>query len=303
MSDIDDLRLFCRVIEAGSLRAAAADLGMDPSNVTRRLVALEQRLGAKLVNRSRVRSTATDVGQSYYERLKHLLVQLDELEDDVGGAAVEPRGQLRVAAPGVFGARHVTPWLHELQLQWPRLDVNVVLSDEPVDLIELRIDIAIRIGSLKDSSLTVSRLGMMHTAIVAAPSYLARAGTPQTPDDLANHQHVIHSNSLQSEEFDLRGPKHKVVKVHCHSRFRASSILGVLHAVTAGAGFNAGPLWLYADAIDRGELRHILPEWRPPNGFVHALTVPGRHRPAKIRAALELFRARVPQLPGIVKPS
>lgn len=298
---IDELRLFCRVVEAGSLRAAAMEFGIDPSNVTRRLVALEQRLGTKLVHRSRVRSTPTDIGQAYYEQLTRILAELDQLETEVGGAAIEPRGLLRVAAPSVFGARHVTGWLYELQASAPKLAIDLVLSDQPIDLVEQRIDLAIRIGALKDSSLTVSRLGTMHAALVAAPRYLARAGTPRTPQELEAHQHVLHANALQSEDLELVGPRNKQARVHCRSRFRVSSMLGVEHAVLAGAGFNAGPLWLYADAIESGELVHLLPDWKLPTTTVQAVTVAGRQRPAKIRSALELLQARVPRLAGITK--
>lgn len=298
-TSLDDLRLFCRIIETGSLRAAAAELEVDPSSVTRRLSALEQRLVVKLVTRSRVRSTPTDGGQRYYRELKVLLEQLEALEDDVGGAASEPRGLLRVAAPSMFGARHIGPWLHELQLGAPRLDIDLILSDRPVDLVEHGIDVAVRIGALADSSLTMIRLGRMPTALVAAPAYLARHGAPRTPEELARHAHVLHRGPLQSEELVLEGPRGRVVKVRCASRFAVSSILGVHEAVIAGAGFNAGPLWLFAGAIARGELVHILPRWRPPTGTLQALVLPGRYRPAKISAALALLRARAVALPGI----
>lgn len=300
-ASVDDLRLFCRIVETGSLRAAAAEIRVDASSVTRRLGALEQRLGVALITRSRVRSTPTDAGQRYYRDLKLLLEQLEALEDDVAGAASEPRGLLRVAAPSVFGARHVGPWLHELQLSAPRLAVDLVLSDRPVDMIEHGIDVAVRIGALADSSLTVTRLGRMRTVVVAAPDYLARHGTPLRPDDLARHAHVLHTGPLQSEQLVLEGPKGRLVKTNCASRFGVSSILGVLEAVIAGAGFNAGPLWLFADVIARGELVHILPRWRPPTGTLQALVLPGRYRPAKIGAALALLRARAPQLPGITR--
>lgn len=298
-TSLDDLRLFCRIVETGSLRAAAAELAIDPSSVTRRLGALEQRLGVKLVTRSRVRSTPTDAGQRYHGDLRRLLDQLEALEDEVASAASEPRGLLRVAAPSVFGARHVGPWLHELQLGAPRLAVDLLLSDRPVDLVEHGVDVAVHIGALADSSLTVIRLGRMRTALVAAPSYLTRNGAPRDPDDLAHHALVLHASPLQSEELVLEGPRGRTVKVRCPSRFGVSSILGVLEAVIAGAGLNAGPLWLFADAIARGDLVHILPRWRPPSGTLQALVLAGRYRPAKISAALALLRARAPRLPGV----
>ena len=295
---LDDLHLLCRIIETRSLRAAAGEIGIDPSNVTRRLTAMEERLGVRLVTRSRTRSTATEAGELYYRSVKDLLERLDAIEADVTGATTDPRGLLRVAAPSVFGARHVGPWLHELQLRSPKLEIDLVLADRPVDLVEHGIDLAVRIGKLPDSSLAATKLGTMQTAIVAAPAYLERDGTPSLPEDLAHHAYVQHTG-LQSDELVFEGPKQRTVGVTFRSRFTVSSILGVFEAVVAGAGFNAGPLWLYADAIARGELVHVLPRWHPPSSAVHALVLPGRHRPAKIVAALELLRERVPRLPGV----
>jgi DNA-binding transcriptional LysR family regulator len=301
-ASLDDLHLFCRIVESGSLRAAAAELGVDPSSVTRRLGALEQRLGVTLVARSRVRSTPTDAGLAYYRELRPVLEQIDAIEDGVAGAAHEPRGLLRVAAPTVFGARHVARWLHELQVAHPALAVDLVLADRPLDLVEHGVDVAVRIGRLVDSSLTAIRLGTMATAIVASPAYLARHGTPSTPEELARHAHVLHAGPLQSDEIVLEGPRGRSVTVRAPSRFTISSILGVLEAVIAGAGFNAGPLWLFSEAIARGELVHVLPRWRPPQGPLHALVVSGRRRPAKVTATLALLRARAPQLPGVAAP-
>ena len=292
--------MLCRIIETGSLRAAAEEIRTDPSNVTRRLSGLEDRLGVRLINRSRVRSTATDAGQRYYSELKTLLKQLDALEDDVAGVAGEPRGLLRVAGPGVFGARHIGPWLHELQALYPRLEIDLVLTDRTVDLVEQSIDIAVHIGRLEDSSLIGVRLGTMLTVVVAAPAYLSRYGTARTPEDLRRHHLVLHAGRLQTAKLTLTGPQGRTVTIPCRSRFTVSSILGVQEAVMAGAGLNAGPLWLYAEAIERGELIRVLPAWNPPRYPVHALMVPGRYRPAKSNSALAMLRVKVSKLPGII---
>jgi DNA-binding transcriptional LysR family regulator len=272
---------------------------MTPSNVTRRLAGLEQRLGIRLIARSRVRSTVTDAGQRYYRELKTLLEQFDALENDVAGAATEPRGLLRVAGPSVFGARHLGPWLHELQRRAPALTVELLLSDQIVDLVEQGIDIAVRIGSPRDSSLTARRLGTLLTAVVASPDYLARTGTPKGPEALEQHEFIQHL-PFRDEKLTLTGPKGRTVTVTCATRFTVSNILGVMEAVKAGAGLNAGPLWLYADAIARGELVHVLPRWDPGRGSIHALVLPGKYRPAKIDVALDMLREQVPRLPGIV---
>lgn len=299
-ASLEDLHLFCRIVELGSLRAAALEVGTDPSSVTRRLVGLEERVGVRLIARSRVRSTATEAGQLYYQELKRLLERLQAVEDEITDTAQRPRGLLRVAAPSVFGARHVGPWLHALQTQAPGLAVDLVLADHAVDLVEHGIDVAVRIGALPDSSLTATRLGTMVTGIVAAPSYLASTGTPGSPRELERHSFVLHAAQLQGTSIELRGPGNRRVTVTCASSFTVSSMLGVSEAVIAGAGLNSGPLWLYSDALARGELVHVLPAWSPPSFPVHALTLPGRYRPAKVAAALQMLRERVPKLAGIV---
>jgi DNA-binding transcriptional LysR family regulator len=299
---IADLELFCRIVELGSLRAAAQELSADPSSVTRRLFALEEHVGARLIARSRVRSTATEAGLRYHRELKPLLEQLRAVEVDVAGAATTPRGLLRVAAPSVFGARHVGPWLHALQLAAPGLQVDLVLSDRALDLIEHGIDLSVRIGPLADSSASAVRLGTMLTGVVGAPAYLAAAGTPRKPRDLAKHRFVLHSGPLQGATLELAGPQRRRATLKCASAFSASSILGVYEAVRAGAGLNAGPLWLFAEEIARGALVRVLPAWSPPRYAVHALMAPGRHRPAKVTAALQLLRAQVPRLAGVLSP-
>src|SRR6185369_15243997 len=216
---LDDLRLFCRIVELGSLRAAAGEWGVDPSGVTRRLSGLEAHVGARLLARSRVRSTATEAGQRYYRELKALLERLESAEQEVAGIAREPRGLLRVEAPSVFGARHVGPWLHQLQQRWPGLSIALVLTDRPLDLVEHGIDLAVRIGPLPDSSLTALRLGTMRTAVVGAPAYLARADVPKVPADLERHRFVLHAGELQDERLELEGPGRRRATVECRSAF------------------------------------------------------------------------------------
>jgi DNA-binding transcriptional LysR family regulator len=299
-ASLDDLQLFCRIVELGSLRAAGDEQGFDPSSVTRRLAALEERLGVLLVTRSRVRSSPTEEGQRYYSKVKSLLDELAAVEGDLVNAATRPQGLLRVAAPTVFGSRHVGPWLHELQLRAPGIVIELVLCDHALDLVEQGIDLALRIGPLSDSSLISVRLGTMSSAIVASPNYVKQAGLPLTVADLDHHQFVLHAGPLQGSTLELSGPRGRQITVECRSRFSVSTILGVREAVLSGAGLNAGPLWLYADDIAAGRLVHVLPAFSPPGFQLHALMLPGRYRPAKISAALELLREKLPQLTGIL---
>lgn len=298
-ASLDDLHLYLRIVETGSLRAAAEELGTDPSNVSRRLGGLEERLGVKLIARSRVRSVPTDAGRSYYDQLKPLLERMEALEDDVAGAADEPRGVLRVAAPIDFGVRYIGPWLHELSARAPQLSVDLNVSDRFVDMAEQSIDVAIRIGELRDSPLIARRLGAMPLAIVASRSYLNRRGIPGTPEDLGRHDVVLYSGLQAGAELALTHRDGKTTSVRCTSRFSVNNLGGVARIVEGGGGLHAGPLWFFAEAIEAGRLVHVLPEWAPPTYPVHALYEASTYVPAKIRRFVDLAVTRMRATPGI----
>lgn len=299
MASIDDLHLYLRIVETGSLRAAAEEIGTDPSNVSRRLSALEARLGVRLIARSRVRSVPTDAGRSYYDELKPLLDRMTALEDDVAGAADEPRGLLRVSAPIDFGVHHVASWLQELNARAPRLSVELNVSDRFVDMTEQSTDVAIRIGALPDSSLVARRLGTMPMAIVGSPSHLARCGMPERPEDLEGHDFVLHSGLQAGADLRLTHTDGSTANVRCKSRFAVNNLGGAARIVESGGGLHAGPMWFFADAIAAGRLVHVLPDWSPPSYAVHALYEPSTYVAAKIRHFIDLAVARMRETPGI----
>ncbi|MEM8813046.1 MAG: LysR family transcriptional regulator [Pseudomonadota bacterium] len=299
-ASLDDLHLYLRIVETGSLRAAASELGADPSVVSRKLSGLEERLGVKLISRSRVRSVPTDAGRAYYGELKPLLERMEALEDQVAGAADEPRGVLRVAAPIDFGARYIGPWLHELSARSPHLAVELIVSDRFVDMTEQSIDVAIRIGALQDSPLIARRLGAMPLAIVTSQTYLSGRDPPLSPEDLKEHDFVLYSGLQAGTDLTLAHQNGDVEKVRCNSRFSVNNLGGVARIVEAGGGLHAGPLWYFAEAIEDGHIVQVLPDWAPPAYPVHALYEAGAYIPAKIRRFVDLAVARMRATPGIV---
>ncbi|MDJ0740437.1 MAG: LysR family transcriptional regulator [Gammaproteobacteria bacterium] len=299
---LEDLQLFRRIVETGSLRQAAEEIGTDPSNVSRRLTALEDQLGAKLIERSRVRSRPTDAGDRYYARLTNILEDLEALNASVGGAADEPIGTLRVAAPLDFGTRYIGPWLHELAAASPRLNVDLHLSDEYVDLMARRIDVTIRIGEVRDANLRARRLGVMPLAIVASRRYVDRAGAPETPAGLDDHEFVLHAGLAVDDGLTLTHDSGGTTTVAVTGRFHVSTLGGAAEIVRAGGGLHFGPLWYFADDIASGALLRVLPEWSPPRFPVHALYLPTRYVPAKIRHFIDLCVDRMRATPGIDAP-
>ncbi len=298
-ASLDDLHLFLRIVETGSLRAAAADLRTDPSNVSRRLTQLEKRLGVRLIKRSRVRSVPTDAGHAYYQRLKELLQQIAALEQDIAGTADEPRGVLRVAAPIDFGAIYIGPWLRELTARAPRLSVELMLSDAYVDLNAQGIDVAIRIGKLQDSAAIARHLGVMPMAIVGSPNYLEQRGIPAAPEELTAHDFVLFSDLQAGAELALTHRDGRVHRVQCASRFAVNHLGGAGRVVEAGGGLHAGPLWYFAQAIAAGRLCRVLEAWSPPSYPLHALYQPSPYMAAKVRHFVDFVAERAAQTPGV----
>ncbi|MEM9013420.1 MAG: LysR family transcriptional regulator [Pseudomonadota bacterium] len=298
--NFDDLHLFLRIVETGSLRAAAEEIGTDPSNVSRRRGGVEDRLGVKLIARSRVRSSPTDAGQTYYDRLKPLLEKMEAVEDEVAGAADEPRGTLRVSAPIDFGVHHVGLWLHELSAQAPRLSIELRVSDRFVDFEGAGLDVAIRIGELADSALKARRIGAMPLAVIGSRAYVEEWGMPERPEDLSTHRFVLYSGLQAGAELDLTNRRGRRVRVRATSRFSIDNLGGVGRIVEEGGGLHAGPLWFFAEALATGRLVRVLPDWSPPSYPVNALYAPGSYVPAKVRRFIDLAATRMRATPGIV---
>lgn len=181
-----EMEVFRRVVELGGFSAAAAEFGLTPSGASKLVSRLEARLAARLINRSTRRLQLTPEGEAFYDRAVRILSDMAEAEREASAGAA-PRGHLRVNSNVPFGRLYVAPLLSRFMTQHPEVTVDLILSDTVVDLMEERADVAIRVGPLRDSSLVARKLGSSRMVVVAAPDYLARRGTPQTPSDLAGH--------------------------------------------------------------------------------------------------------------------
>jgi DNA-binding transcriptional LysR family regulator len=298
--EMDDLRLFLRIVEAGSLAGAARSTGMDPSIVSRHLTRLERRLQVKLVERVRMGARLTDEGQRFHERLAPLLADLDGLEASVRAGTGRPQGLLRVAAPLDFGAAHVGPWLAELVDDAPDLRGDLVLSDDFVDARAQGIDVTIRIGALPDSEMVARRLGTMRLCIVGPADTEARFGPIVRPDDLLRVPFVHFSKFRVGPRIDLAHDAHATAAVEYPHRIQTNNLGAAARMVEMGAGLHVGPLWFFAPLIGTGRLARILPDWRPPDYPVSAVYAPTRHLTGKIRAFVDLALKRTALIEGIL---
>jgi DNA-binding transcriptional LysR family regulator len=289
-SNLEDMKLFLRIVEVGSLRQVAIEYMTEASTISRRLSALEKRLGVKLIERSKVQSFATDVGKAYYERLRQLVAQIDNLENEISDSTNTPSGLLRVSCPVDFGALYIAPWLHDLRQTYPELNVELLLSDQMVNLVEDGIDVALRIGQLPDSAIRARHLGNMGVAIVGSKEYLEKHGIPKTPQDLQDHNFVLYNwlhkpTSMTFKQGDVEE------KVHMNSNFSANNVGAIMNVVKKGGGLHYAPKWFLHKEGTNNELIEVLEDWQKPAFPLSALFVaPSTDLiPAKVRVFIDLL--------------
>ncbi|ACY18305.1 LysR family transcriptional regulator [Haliangium ochraceum] len=300
-SDTDE-RLFLRIVEAGSLKAAAEQLGTDPSSISRRLAALEARLGQRLLRRSTQGSRPTEAGERYYQGLVDIIAQQDALEAAVGRLRDEPQGRLRVTAPPEFGVRFVVPVLEQLVRAHAELSVELSLGTGFSNLAEQGLDVAVRIGTLPDSSLRARRLGSVPRLLVAAPSYLETHGTPRAVPDLAAHRFVSYAtdNGVSTLRLsDASGHQHEL---QVRPYFVVNSIATLVRMVEDGAGMIYAPRWAFERALDDGRVVELLADHSSQPFPLQAVYLGRHYVPAKIRAFIDAMAAHVAGQRSLLAP-
>lgn len=198
----DAKSLFIRVVEAGSLKNAAAQLGIEPSSISRKVAALEKRLGVKLLNRSTVRTTPTEQGQTYFERLKDILDAQQALDEEISNSIHKVSGTLRIGAPVDFGSQFVVPVCRAMQKQYPDLNFELFLGSDFENLFSNKIDVAVRIGELANSQLIARKLGEIPRVLVASQQYLEKFGIPLNPMDLEQHNFIFYSQKQAKSDIE-----------------------------------------------------------------------------------------------------
>jgi DNA-binding transcriptional LysR family regulator len=287
---LEELRTFVEVIESGGLNRAAARLGVSKSIISRRITRLETDLGTRLLSRSTRGIIPTEAGIEFKARCDRILAELNEARDAVAQQGRSVRGRLRLSAPLAFGVRHLAPVLADLASAHPDLEIDVSYTDRVVDLIGERFDAAVRIGSLRDSSLVVRKIAPVHAVLVASPGYLARHGRPRTPQDLVGHECLIYTGSLVPEWQFLSGKRRFAIRPE--GRLRSDSGEAILQWAIAGIGIADSPSFLVSDAIESGALEPLLLSYPRPEYGIHVVRPPGSHVPGKVRVLIDTLVER-----------
>lgn len=287
---VTGMRVFARAAASGSLSAAARHLGMSPAMATKHVDALERHLGVKLFHRSTRRLTLTDAGSLYLDACQRILADIDESEAAVASQRVEASGLLRLNLPLSFGSRFIAPRMPVFAKRHPAVRVELGLTDSQVDLIEGRWDIAIRIGRLVDSPLQARRLGDCPVLVCAAPAYLDARGVPRRVAELAQHNCLGYTLSPWCGSSEWAFGRDGAVRVPISGDLAANNGEALLAAALGGQGVIYQPLFIVAEALERGEL--VALELDQPSyalGGIHALYPPDRRPPAKVRAMLDFL--------------
>ncbi len=292
------MQVFVRAAALGSLSAAARALGMSQTMAAKHVTALEKRLGAKLLHRSTRRLTLTDAGRTYLDAAERILEEVDAAEAEIAAGAAEVSGTLRLNVPLSFGIREIAPLLPDFQRGHPALRIDLGLTDRRVDLIEEGWDVAVRAGDMSGPNLTARWLAPCHTLVCAAPSYLARHGTPKTVADLAHHNCLGYTLAQSGADVWTFGADRKV-KASIAGSMIANNGDALAAAAIAGQGIVYMPTFLVHREIAAGLLVPVTLD-HPPISFegIFALYPGGRHAPAKVRAIVDyLFKHLGPNPP------
>lgn len=282
---------FVQVVEGRSFSTAARALGVTRSAVSRQVAGLEDRLGARLLNRTTRRLSVTEAGAVYYESCARILAEARAAERAVMDLDAAPRGLLRINAPMSFGVGHLGPALASFACAHPALTVELTLDDRVVDLVGEGYDMAIRIADLPPSTLVARRLAANRRVLCAAPAYLARAGTPERPEDLARHACLGYSYLATGNDWRFRGPDGPVT-VRIDPVLSANNGDVLRQMAVAGLGIMLAPTFIAGDDLRSGALMPLLGEWTEADTGIFAVYPHSRHLSPKVRAFVDFLAAR-----------
>jgi DNA-binding transcriptional LysR family regulator len=288
--DLNQLLVFSKVVQAGSFVGASRELQMPKSTVSRKVAELEERLGARLLQRTTRKLSLTDVGHAYYQHASRVVAEMEEAERAVTRMQQAPRGLLRVTTPLNLG--FLGPIVASFLRRYPEVQADLVCADRVVDLVEEGFDVAVRAGTLADSTLVARSLGTLESFVVASPALLRKGGAPRVPKDLERFDCVIFGAGPQRTTWTLaRDGKAVTIQVRARLVVNDYDLLG--EATRSGLGIATLPVFRCIDDLRARRLRRVLPQWRSPAVPLHAVYPSTRHLSPKLKAFLDHLRAQM----------
>ena len=287
MDRIDAMQAFVAVADLRGFAPAARKLGLSPSGVTRLIAALEDRLGARLLQRTTRKVALTDVGARYLERARRIVSDVEEAESAAEGERTRPSGRLVVSAPIGFGRLHVSPVMSAYLKRYPEVSGELRLSDRSVNLVEDGVDLAVRIGHLADSSLVARHVGEMRRIVVASAGYLEARGEPKTPEAVASHQTIQFGAMSAPPDWRFVGDGREI-RVACTPRFATNSADAAIQYAEQDGGLTRVLAYQAADSVKAGRLKVILAKFEQPPLPIHIVYPTSRLLSAKVRSFVDL---------------
>jgi DNA-binding transcriptional LysR family regulator len=281
--DLNEIAIFVKVVDAGSFTGAAKSLGLPKSTVSRKITQLEERLSVRLLQRTTRTLSLTDTGSAYYQQCSRIISDVQEANIAVTEMQSTPVGTLRITAPVLFGSLVLSDIVAVFLQRNPGIQIDMVLTDQPLDLIQEGIDVAFRAGILADSSLIARPLGTVNLITCASPDYIAEHGKPNHPDDVKQHHTLGWGQTTNSWEFDSP----EKITVNLKPRVKVNDAFSLRKLAMNGLGLARLPAFLCADDIKDGKLLPVLCDWSFRSSPIHALYPSNRHLSVKVRSFVD----------------
>jgi len=291
MDRLTEMEAFATVVDQGGFTDAAKKMGISKSAVSKHISSLEARLGARLLNRTTRRVSPTEIGLAYYDPARRVLSDAGEADALVASMQSAPAGLLRLSVATDFGVNHLSPILGDFLQQFPDITVNMVLNNRYVELISEGFDMAIRMGDLEDSSLRARKLTETQMRMIAAPSYFEKHGRPTRLDDLNSHKLLHYSNQASGNAWKITAPSGEERQIRSAGWLSVNDGQSLLNACIAGLGIAYLPSFLYANAMEQGQVVDVMPDLPIERTGIYAVYPPGRFTQPKVRAFIDFLVA------------